>query len=132
MAAALAEQQSQDSIGDRAAIQAEHGAAAPCSAPLPRGRTGRYQLPAMDDLAMTPLTDSARRDLLELLDDRHGKRSTIVTSQIPVADWHAALGDPTLADAILNRLVHNAHRITLDGESMRKPENTLTLPPDSE
>lgn len=86
----------------------------------------------MDDLAMTPLTDSARRDLLEILDDRHGKRSTIVTSQIPVNDWHAALGDPTLADAILDRLVHNAHRITLDGESMRKPENGLTPQPDSE
>lgn len=86
----------------------------------------------MDDLAMTPLTDSARRDLLEILDDRYGKRSTIVTSQIPVNDWHAALGDPTLADAILDRLVHNAHRITMDGESMRKPENTLTSQPDSE
>ena len=86
----------------------------------------------MDDLAMTPLTDSARRDLLEILDDRHGKRSTIATSQIPVNDWHAALADPTLADAILDRLVHNAHRITMDGESMRKPENGLTSQPDSE
>jgi DNA replication protein DnaC len=86
----------------------------------------------MDDLAMTPLTDSARRDLLEILDDRHGKRSTIVASQIPVEDWHAAIGDPTLADAILDRLVHNAHRINMDGESMRKPENGLTSQPDSE
>lgn len=86
----------------------------------------------MDDLAMTPLTDSARRDLLEILDNRHGKRSTIVASQIPVEDWHAAIGDPTLADAILDRLVHNAHRINMDGESMRKPENGLTSQPDSE
>lgn len=78
----------------------------------------------LDDLVMTPLTDSARRDLLEILDDRHGKRSTIVASQVPVDDWHAAIGDPTLADAILDRLVHNAHRINMDGESMRKlPED---------
>jgi DNA replication protein DnaC len=55
-----------------------------------------------------------------------------IALQIPVNDWHAALGDPTLADAILDRLVHNAHRITLDGESMRKPENGLTPQPDSE
>ena len=80
----------------------------------------------MDDLAMTPLTDSARRDLLEILDDRHGKRSTIVTSQIPVNDWHAALGDPTLADAILDRLVHNTYRINLSGDSMRKRKKSLT------
>jgi IstB-like ATP binding protein len=69
----------------------------------------------MDDLAMAPLTDSARRDLLEVLDDRHGLRSTIITSQIPVDNWHAAIDDPTLADAILDRLVHNAHRLTLSG-----------------
>lgn len=86
----------------------------------------------LDDLAMTPLTDSARRDLLEILDDRHGKRSTIVTSQIPVKDWHAALADPTLADAILDRLVHHAHRVNMEGESMRKTKNGLTPEPDSE
>ena len=60
------------------------------------------------------------RDLLELLDDRHGRASTIVTSQIPVEHWHDIIGDPTLADAILDRLVHNAHRLQLTGESMRK------------
>jgi DNA replication protein DnaC len=80
----------------------------------------------LDDFAMTPLADQARRDLLELLDDRHGSRSTIVTSQIPVDNWHDALGEPTLADAILDRLVHNAHRLSLDGESMRKPQKSLT------
>jgi DNA replication protein DnaC len=80
----------------------------------------------MDDLAMAPLADAARRDLLEVLDDRHGLRSTIITSQIPVESWHAAIGDPTLADAILDRLVHNAHRLTLAGESMRKRRNSLT------
>ncbi|MGF6652762.1 DNA replication protein DnaC [Paraburkholderia youngii] len=80
----------------------------------------------MDNLAMAPLSDSARRDLLEVLDDRHGRHSTIVTSQIPVDSWHAAIGDPTLADAILDRLVHYAHRFTLSGESMRKRRNGLT------
>jgi DNA replication protein DnaC len=55
-----------------------------------------------------------------MFDDRHGNRSTIVTSQLPVKHWHEALGDPTLADAILDRLVHNAHKIPLEGESMRK------------
>jgi DNA replication protein DnaC len=58
--------------------------------------------------------------LLELLEDRHGRRATVVTSQLPVDHWHQALGDPTLADAILDRLVHNAYRITLKGDSMRK------------
>ncbi|MDF1530371.1 MAG: ATP-binding protein, partial [Sedimenticola sp.] len=67
-----------------------------------------------------------RRDLLELLDDRHGMRSTIVTSQIPVDHWHDVIGDPTLADAILDRLIHNAYRINLKGESMRKRQAKLT------
>lgn len=67
-----------------------------------------------------PLSDSERHDLLEILEDRHGRRSTLVTSQLPVAGWHASLGDPTLADAILDRLVHNAYKIELRGESLRK------------
>jgi DNA replication protein DnaC len=66
------------------------------------------------------LDAEARRDLLELLDERHGQRSTLITSQLPVEHWHDLIGDPTLADAILDRLVHNAYRITLTGESMRK------------
>ncbi|GAB6852469.1 hypothetical protein JCM10599A_62730 [Paraburkholderia kururiensis] len=70
--------------------------------------------------------DSTRRDLLEILDDRHGHRSTQVTSQIPVDSWHAALGDPTLADAILDRLVHNTYRINLSGDSMRKRKKSLS------
>jgi len=78
----------------------------------------------LDDLGLGPLTDEQRRDLLEIFDDRHGNRSTIVTSQLPVKNWHEALGDPTLADAILDRLVHNSHRIDLKGDSMRKPRNT--------
>jgi DNA replication protein DnaC len=80
----------------------------------------------MDDLAMAPMTDSTRRDLLEILDDRHGHRSTLVTSQIPVDSWHATLGDPTLADAILDRLLHNTYRINRSGDSMRKRKKSLT------
>lgn len=74
----------------------------------------------LDDWALMPTTAEQRRDLLEILEDRHGARSTLVTSQIPVDRWHDALSDPTLADAILDRLVHNAHRVQLDGDSMRK------------
>jgi DNA replication protein DnaC len=80
----------------------------------------KIDLLVLDDLALVPLTDGNRRDLLEILEDRHGMRSTLVTSQIPVEKWHEAIGDPTLADAILDRLVHNAHRIKLEGESVRK------------
>ena len=69
---------------------------------------------------MSVLSPPERRDLLEILDDRHGRASTIVTSQIPVEHWHDVIGDPTLGDAILDRLVHNAHRLQLTGESMRK------------
>ena len=76
-----------------------------------------------DDWGLALLNDSARRDLLEIFDDRHGQRSTIVTSQLPVANWHESIGDPTLADAILDRLVHNAHQLILTGESMRKNKN---------
>jgi DNA replication protein DnaC len=71
------------------------------------------------------ITDRQRRDLLEVLDDRYASRSTIVTSQLPVESWHQHIGDPTLADAILDRLVHNAHRIALDGPSMRRRRGTL-------
>ena len=74
----------------------------------------------LDDWGLAPVPGSVRNDLLEILDDRHGNASTIVTSQLPVAEWHAAIGDATMADAILDRLVHNAHRITLKGDSLRK------------
>ena len=79
----------------------------------------------LDDFALTPFTDEQRRDLLELLDDRHEKRSCIITSQLPVKFWHEAIGDGTLADAILDRLVHTAYRVELKGESMRKKQATL-------
>lgn len=75
----------------------------------------------LDDWGLDPgLNDRQRRDLLEILDDRYASRATVVTSQLPIEHWHEALGDPTLADAILDRLVHNAHRIPLQGKSMRK------------
>jgi DNA replication protein DnaC len=72
------------------------------------------------DFTLTPLSDANRRDLLEILDDRYDKKSTLITSQLPVEQWHAWLGDPTLADAILDRLVHNAYRLNLEGDSMRR------------
>lgn len=80
----------------------------------------RTELLVLDDFALQPLTHVQRTDLLEIMEDRHGVRSTVVTSQLPVRNWHKAIGDPTLADAILDRLVHNAHKLELKGESMRK------------
>ena len=84
----------------------------------------RTQLLILDDWGLSVLSANERRDLLEILEDRQGRGSTIVTSQLPVDQWHEAIGDPTLADAILDRLVHNAHRLTLSGESMRKKMST--------
>jgi DNA replication protein DnaC len=74
----------------------------------------------LDDWGLAALSDENRRDLLALLEDRHDRRATLVTSQLPVAHWHEALGDPTLADAILDRLVHKAYKIPLTGASLRK------------
>jgi DNA replication protein DnaC len=74
----------------------------------------------MDDFGLAPLHDEQRHDLLEVIEDRHGRRATMVTSQLPLEHWHEAIGDPTLADAILDRLVHSAYQITLKGDSMRK------------
>ena len=74
----------------------------------------------LDDWGLVPIGETQRRDLYEILEDRSGLRSTIVTSQYPVKSWHELLGEPTLADAILDRLIHGAHRIALTGESMRK------------
>jgi DNA replication protein DnaC len=83
---------------------------------------GRVDLLILDDLGLSILGAAERRDLLEIMEDRHGRGATIVTSQLPVDNWHDAIGDPTLADAILDRLVHSAHRLKLDGESMRKAD----------
>jgi DNA replication protein DnaC len=82
----------------------------------------RIDLLAIDDFAIAPVTAPERNDLLELLDDRVGTRATLITSQLPVASWHDWLNDPTLADAILDRIVHAAHKIALKGESMRKKQ----------
>lgn len=83
----------------------------------------------LDDLGLSPMTAPERRDLLEVLEDRHGLASTIVSTQLPVELWHENICDPTIADAILDRLVHNAHKINLKGESMRKTRSNLTNPP---
>lgn len=83
-------------------------------------RLARFELLVLDDWAMTPLRDQDRHDLLEIFEDRDGVRSTIVTSQLPVAKWHDHLGDPTVADALLDRIVHTAHRIELKGPSRRR------------
>lgn len=79
----------------------------------------------LDDWGLSPFTDEQCRDLLEILDDRHQLRSTIITSQFPIKHWHETLGNPTLADAILDRLVHNAYKIQLKGESLRKKSSTI-------
>lgn len=84
------------------------------------GRLARFEVLILDDFLMSPPTEAQRRDLLEVLEDRYGTRSTITTSQFPVESWHAQVGDPTLADALLDRLIHNAYRVVLKGPSARK------------
>lgn len=92
-------------------------------------RIAKAQVLILDDFGLETLTAQARKDLLELLDDRYNVSSTIITSQLEPKDWHAVIGDPTLADAICDRLVHNAHRIKLtNAESIRKTENLTTKP----
>lgn len=86
----------------------------------------KARLIALDDWGLDRLTREQSLDLLELLEDRHGLKSTLVAAQVPVEHWHEIIGDPTLADAILDRLVHSAHRIQFKGESMRKKYSTLT------
>jgi DNA replication protein DnaC len=86
-------------------------------------RLARIDVLIVDDWAMAPLADSERRDFLEICDDRYSIRSTVLTSQVPITHWHDQIGDPTVADSILDRLVHNAHRIELQGPSMRKSKN---------
>lgn len=88
----------------------------------------KADLLVLDDFGLTPLSEQTRRDLLEILDDRYDRRSTIVTSQLPVDQWHTSLNDPTLADAILDRLIHNSYRLVLKGESMRKQKSVNAKP----
>lgn len=89
-----------------------------------RAKLAKYNVLIIDDWGLAPVSYMIRHELLELLDDRCGKGSTIITSQLPVEKWHAYLGDPTVADAILDRLVQCAHRIELVGDSLRKQELT--------
>ena len=91
---------------------------------LPRlfKKLAKAQLLVIDDWGLSKLDDQQHRDFLEILDDRHGHGATLITSQFPVNAWHETIPDPTVADAILDRLIHTAHRIELDGESMRRPK----------
>ena len=86
----------------------------------------KLDLIVLDDFGLAKLNADHRRDLLELLEDRYATRSTLVTSQLPIEKWHDWLGDPTFADAILDRLVHNAYKLKLKGGSMRKKKASLT------
>ncbi len=85
----------------------------------------RIQLLIFDDWLRDPLSRSQARDLLEILDDRYGRSATMVVTQAPVADWHSRIPDPTISDAVLDRLIHNAHRLELKGDSMRKVHSPL-------
>lgn len=85
------------------------------------GRLAKVDVLVLDDWGLAPLRDQERRDMLEIVEDRHGARATIITSQLPVENWHDYVGDPTIADALLDRVVHTAHRIKLKGPTRRKP-----------
>lgn len=87
-------------------------------------RLAKLDVLVLDDFLIAPLKDTERRDLLEILEDRYGKSSTVITSQLPTGKWHAALADPTVADAICDRLVHNAHVLSLTGPSIRELQGT--------
>jgi len=94
-------------------------------------RIAKTDVLVLDDFGITPLSAAERRDLLEVIEDRHGNRSTIIASQLPVDKWHAYIGEPTLADAIVDRLVHNAYHLKLRGDSLRKNRTPLTEQEDS-
>ncbi len=83
----------------------------------------RLDLLVIDDWGLASLTEEQRRDMLEILEERHGRRSTLMASQLPIEKWHKMIGDPTLGDAILDRLIHNAHTLALKGDCLRKKEN---------
>jgi len=96
------------------------------SYPKLMNKLSKIKVLIIDDFCIAPMSDPERRDLLEVLEDRQSISSTIIATQVPVKNWIEHIGDPTLADAILDRLMHNAHRIPLKGESMRKREKPLT------
>jgi DNA replication protein DnaC len=91
-------------------------------------RIAKIDVLVLDDFLLAPMTDVERRDLLEVLEDRYGKSSTVITSQLPTKTWHEALGDPSIADAICDRLVHNAHMLALRGPSMRRQKGIKPQP----
>ena len=117
-----------------------NGACRWCSLRNLLARLSRIDVLVIDDWAMAPLSEPERRDFWEICEDRYQARSTILTSQLPVSSWHAQIGDPTLADGILDRLVHNAHRIEMRGDSRcakllragKQPEKNEALPWDNE
>ena len=90
-------------------------------------KLARVQLLILDDWGTHTLNDQQRLDLLEIFEERYRRKSTLITAQLPVAQWHAMIGEPTIADAILDRIIHNAHRIALEGDSMRKQKPPATL-----
>jgi DNA replication protein DnaC len=83
-------------------------------------RLAKVHILILDDFGMSPLSDFERKDFLEIIEDRYGAATTIITTQVPIKDWHQVIGDPTIADAICDRLLHKAFRIELKGDSMRK------------
>lgn len=90
-------------------------------------RLAKVDVLILDDWALAPLTDLQRRDVLEILEDRHGARSTVVTSQLPIESWHDYIAHPTIADAVLDRLIHNAHKLKMKGPSRRKENAQASL-----
>jgi DNA replication protein DnaC len=96
------------------------------SYPKLMNKLAKVKVLVIDDFCITPMADAERRDLLEVVEDRQGISSTIIATQVPLENWFELIGDPTVADAILDRLIHNAHKINLKGESMRKIRSPLT------
>ena len=94
-------------------------------------RIAKIDVLVLDDFLLTPMKDTERRDLLEVLEDRYDRCSTVITSQLPTKSWHEALGDPTIADAICDRLVHNAHVLALRGPSMRRKKGLGSPQPET-
>jgi DNA replication protein DnaC len=90
-------------------------------------RIEKQDLLILDDFGLQPLDNQNRAALMELIEDRHGRKSTIITSQLPVKEWYDVIGEKTVADAILDRLVHDANRIDIDGDSMRKNKKLRNL-----
>ena len=95
------------------------------SLPKLRNHLAKFKLLILDDWAMAPLSEGNRQDLLELLEDRIGSGALIITTQLPVSKWHEYIGEPTIADSIMDRIIHRSHRLELHGESMRKVHSPI-------